>query len=1368
MSSTTFSHRARVVFIAALLWSIGGQAANLSIPDFPLFLTSAGVPPNMVLTLDDSGSMSWAYTPDLLNIDYYDGDQPTLPNRYWRSTDYNPIYYDPKTEYTPPVNANGNSLTTSFNTAYINGFSPTTNYSNHGTVSRSSFNLQTEYRPTAGLKFNNDPQHWFMLHYSSDARCRRPSSGLPFRCQYNRNVGGIGLADWQNMQSPQGTCDNHDQCYRTPMPAYYYVYDGSNANCDGNGDPTLNGKLVDNDCYDIKIVSATSGQDRNGDGTISAAEADERQNFANWYSFYRTRNLMTVSAASLAMKTLPGSVRIAWQALNSCRGTATTWSVNNCRGWDSTIPVVSNAIKPYANNKTAFYSWLLRLPADGSTPLLSSTIRAGNYYSQAQNTDNGPYDDDLNSSTNNNKATCRKCYHLLMTDGMWNSDNVTAYGNYDSQDRTLPDGKQYQASQNYARPYRDTNSNSLADIAFSYWANDLVSLDNEVSPSFLDLTGNEDARYFNPKNDPATWQHMVNYTVGLGTTPFLTSTAGGSLTWGSNTYDGSYPDILNGVKLWPATGANSAGNAADLWHAAINSRGRFYNVEGPKQLNDAFNDIINTISSAADAGGGSRISTNVARTTETGATAFVARFNADWSGTLQAIPLDPTNGTLKEDETWWEAGVLIPPGNLQPPADSRKIFTRNGVVSQAFASCSTPLKTALDKVTKLDGTTVVDNLCPQRLAWLRGYIAITGITRAFNSGTGKWEATYTAPNHGFSAGNTVAVSGVTPTAYQGSGLTILSTPAPTTSTFTVALTVSTDPGAYVPDESDNDPGNDDRVRYANFRDRTLSVLGDIVNSGTTYVHKDNFGYGGDGIAVGGKDSYKSYVDGKETGNPPVVYVGANDGMLHAFNAKTAIADGGGKELFAYVPAGVYNNLSRLTDPDYSKSHKFFVDGTPSVGDVYLGSWKTYLVGGLRAGGKSIYALDITDPVNFSATDVKWEFNDSTDPLTPGADMGLTFGQPQIAAVSLTQWAAIFGNGYNSASGTAVLYIIDISSGAPIAKIPVPTNSTSCGSALSTNGLSTPFAFDEDNNGVVDAIYAGDLQGHLWRFDKSSGSWDVGNGGDPLFTACSASGQAQSIVAQPKAARIGGKITVYVGTGRYLQADSTDPANPLKNDLINTVVQSFYSIIDESDDPAKQGTVPRDKLLPQTITQTNAPIGPYSASRTVSDNKVTAPGYSDRDKGCYMDFNTTSPGEPSERITSGVLIKTFTTLETRVIFVTSTPTKDPCEKSGDSWLMEVNTNCGRLEKTPFGTVDEQGNFQSLSETTSISGIKLDTQTGQTGIVNEITWIGGPADKGIAFKLLPGTTGKVESVAQADDKEPPAGAKTPKRLSWEQIQ
>jgi len=110
-------------------------------------------------------------------------------------------------------------------------------------------------------------------------------------------------------------------------------------------------------------------------------------------------------------------------------------------------------------------------------------------------------------------------------------------------------------------------------------------------------------------------------------------------------------------------------------------------------------------------------------------------------------------------------------------------------------------------------------------------------------------------------------------------------------------------------------------------------------------------------------------------------------MLHAFRADVGNTDSG-KELFAYIPAGVYDNLSKLTNP--ADTHKYFVDGSPHVSDAYLsGDWKTVLVGGLGAGGKSIYALDITNPDGFNANNVLWEYSDATD-------LGLTFSQPQIA------------------------------------------------------------------------------------------------------------------------------------------------------------------------------------------------------------------------------------------------------------------------------------------------------------------------------------------------------------------------------------
>jgi type IV pilus assembly protein PilY1 len=460
----------------------------------------------------------------------------------------------------------------------------------------------------------------------------------------------------------------------------------------------------------------------------------------------------------------------------------------------------------------------------------------------------------------------------------------------------------------------------------------------------------------------------------------------------------------------------------------------------------------------------------------------------------------------------------------------------------------------------------------------------------------------------------------------------------------------------------------------------------------------------------------------------------------------------GKELFAYVPAGVYDNLSALTDLAYGKSHKYFVDGTPTLRDVYIDDgWKTYLVGGLRSGGKSIYALDVSDPNNFAAANVKWEFNDSSDPNEPGDDMGLTFGQPQIAAVSEDRWAVIFGNGYNSASEDAVLYIVDLADGLLIARIRTDSSPS--------NGLSTPYPFDKDGDGIVDVIYAGDLQGNLWKFEKNLlGTWVLGNDGKPLFKArISSTSPVQAITTQPKAALVEGKVMVYFGTGRYLEA----------SDLTNDNMQSFYGIWDKSENL----TVSRNNLLQQTIVSSTVAAGSFTAARTITNHTTTDPS----NRGCYLDFPATT-GEPSERIASSSLIKSFKIgLATRVIFTTSTPTSDPCEKSGTSWLMELSTNCGRLDKSPFDiNGDQQFNASDLvtigAEQGSVSGLKLKPDT---GMVNEITWVEGDPSKGIAYKLLPGTSGedvthahRVESIANSDDKVTPGGP--PKRISWEQIQ
>ena len=165
-----------------------------------------------------------------------------------------------------------------------------------------------------------------------------------------------------------------------------------------------------------------------------------------------------------------------------------------------------------------------------------------------------------------------------------------------------------------------------------------------------------------------------------------------------------------------------------------------------------------------------------------------------------------------------------------------------------------------------------------------------------------------------------------------------------------------------------------------------------------------------------------------TNRAPMIYVGANDGMLHAFNAST------GAEKLAYVPTPVYRNLSALSAQSLSgglgqpTAHHYHVDGSPTLGDVfYAGAWHTMLAGVLGAGGQGVYALDVTDPSKFKPSTansiVRWEFNDADD-----ADMGYAFGQPLLVKTNNGRWSVIVGNGYNntaadgnaSATGHAVL------------------------------------------------------------------------------------------------------------------------------------------------------------------------------------------------------------------------------------------------------------------------------------------------------------------------------------------------------------
>jgi type IV pilus assembly protein PilY1 len=361
----------------------------------------------------------------------------------------------------------------------------------------------------------------------------------------------------------------------------------------------------------------------------------------------------------------------------------------------------------------------------------------------------------------------------------------------------------------------------------------------------------------------------------------------------------------------------------------------------------------------------------------------------------------------------------------------------------------------------------------------------------------------------------------------------------------------------------------DRTKEGNpFRPRS-KLMGDVINSGVIYS-----GVPSNTINDSGYGSF--YTANKD--RTSAVFVGANDGMLHAFNGAT------GDELFAYIPSWLGPKLSALTSTTYLNNHQSYLDGTPAVAEALVGSnWKTVLVSGTGGGGKGVFALDVTNPATFSAADVMWEFTNADD-----ADLGYVTGRPQIlklrtsATGSTYKWYAVFGGGVNnyvtdsgvfSSTGNPTLFILDLSKAAGTAwalgtnyyKITLPVNSTL--SASKPTGLLN-FRAALGVAKEVAYIFMGDLHGNLWKLDftaAGTANWNISDlsyykqgttdNPIPMFIAKDASGNEQPISAAPSVAfgppSVAGSFYVLFGTGKYLEV----------SDRASTTIQSIYMLYD---------------------------------------------------------------------------------------------------------------------------------------------------------------------------------------------------------------
>jgi len=1193
--------------------TLSASAAALNVSQKPLILTET-VPPNMLLTLDESGSMSWGYVPDSVESSVISGSYIT---RLYAANAFNPMYYTPDTKYVIPpfFDESGNEvqLSTQFTKAPINGFRP-----GDGTLDLSDYYRPTgkEYRmPSGSHNRLNGPADDFRVTKSLSTN-QTPvdvtsEAGIVFRlsrpggtrtCEIKQSGPVLNTTNFSCARS--GNTDT----YIASTPAYYYVFDNTLTDCDNS--------KSNKKCYKLIFV-----------------EDDEKDNFAIWYSFYRTRALATLSATSMAFAQLSPAVRLGWQDLARC---------TTLNGGNSSL-CKDNKFRQYdALHKGQFYSWLKDIYFNSGTPLPAAMKRAGEFFKE--DVAWHKYPNSRNTSdknTSDNTYACRPSYHILMTDGMWNATtNDPSSFRHDGTDFNLPDGKKYSQQ----RPYKDDTSSTLADLAMHYWATDLnTKLENRISPYFADRNGTDTENYWNPKNDPASWQHMSNFIMGLGLTSSMNISG---LPWKNDTFSGAgYEALIKGTEKWPAVSGNpnspnNKNNVYDLWHAAINSRGEFFSVDSPETMIKAFKDILNRI---AD------------RTTTAARPAVSASFVTDNSG-----------------------------GNLQSNVYATQFS------SEDWSGELSKTKLTAGQTTKLWTSTTKSP--ENREILMAGAETTTSKLKAFS-----WS----------NLGDLQDLLNINPESLVGA----------------------------------KDNRGADRVNYilgnrslegdseTSFRRRNSStVIGDIINSSPVVVGTPAYlAYLADAIEEPDRSDYKSYASFREanrkavtdpdtgavSGRKEMIYVGANDGMLHGFNAATGV------EEFAFIPTEVIKNLYRLTGKNYSGGeHHYFVDGTPVVRDVYLGDdegWRTVLIGTLRAGGKALFALDVTEP---DSVKLLWEFDSTTD-----EDLGYTFAQPEIVRLHTGEWAVLQGNGYDSSNDRAALLIIDIKTGELIKKILVPEEVADNGITL-PNGLSSVRGADNNGDGLVDYAYAGDLQGNLWRFDlvrdfaseetsdpfsrtnpevanTSKNDFKLAYGGKPLFTARDSKDiSRQPITIQPSLVRHPSShgYLVLVGTGKYFEHSDAN--------VDTSRAMTLYGIWDRN---TKRQTTSattlraeeRENLLMQSFSTEEKNAAFMSAEEAVTATrdirllsskvpqwyKTPAEGQPPLDTrndenvnqwGWALDMSVGSTLE-------GEMIINNMTASGSILFLSSlTPNQDPCQAGADTWLYAVDAFSGG--RTRFNVLD----------------------------------------------------------------------------------
>jgi len=957
----------------------------------------------------------------------------------------------------------------------------------------------------------------------------------------------------------------------------------------------------------------------------------EAQNYANWFTYYRTRMFSTVAVMSDVLSNFTGAeqrMRMGYGKINYFQNAPNPWDVSSLAPFYTSLPPIDGRANPGAIERGVreflvsdpigarrdVFKWLFSIGERGPTPNREALHAVGRYFQRSDPFN--PYVENPHppAAAPGDELWCRRNYTILATDGEWTKlpgqPNVEGGATFSGLDDPvtsgatssmstpgapiggiLPDGTPRSSPFVY-NPAAEvqitggsgTQTTTLTDIAHYYWSHDL-------RPEATMKNGLVDS----PTNR-AFWQHLSTYIVGYGVSASMdTDTvrpqflARNLITWpvvgleACRRLDSNAEDDALPTPNCAFTVAPSGNRINDTLRAGLAGGGDFFSAASPTELRDSLAAVFEAIIAENAAG----TTPSFSNTTLGAGSVFVrSRFRTNvWDGYVEAYDaqayLDFLGGVGAEPPALWSTANAL---STFAPYTSRNIGTstaRNTATTFFWGNLDLAQQNDLDPLGTV-GPILVD--------YLRG-----------------------------------------------------------------------------------DPSKERRATGGIFRDRRQTILGDIVNSSPVYSKALDHAYhlqpaaSFNSSSPHGYIAYRSYITAKNNAaRIPIVMFGANDGMFHVLDATAS----SGREIFAYVPRAVYPLLRQYSNPAYL--HRYTVDGPVIEGDVWDGSiWRTIAIGTTGAGPSGIFAIDITNPSGLNETKVLWDIVPSDD-VTTAQYLGKAIGAGVIGSVRLDAdstpattpngtWAYVVGNGYESTSDRAALLVFNVFNGNLIRAIPVPM------SAGPNNGLGAITPVYDGNRNIIN-VYAGDKRGNLWKFDLTSSNpanWKIANE-QPAGTARALfeAGTSRPIVQAPRVTvHPRGGLYVTFGTGKYFEVgDPSDNAD-----------QAIFAVWDKGQlNPIASSDVPQIRIQEyasggQTFKRLDAlDLAAYRAN-------TTAKGFSIR-------LRPEASAGTRERIIAPLI------LDAGVLVATSFSPEgsaDRCIPGGTSFLYRIDL-AGAFTRGSFGT------------------------------------------------------------------------------------